>query len=496
MNKRRNKVKFFGSILCFAIITIKLFSAEAYLLNPNIYEQESATVVIHVKGKEVKLPKIQEIAGLPVVDKGGQRSVQTINGDSINEFHYELTFYPEHTMTIPSFEVVVDGQKESTKPFELVVKEKKDKNFNVEATISKQEALQNEIIKLQVRFKCKETLKVQDIKFTQPDFAGFWVQSMEHIPTYREGEFIVHGMNYYIYPRHSGHLTIAPFKVEATQEIIDTSTSHSNQVNYTKTHRRNFVSNALSLEVKPLQGKTNLVGDFTLRLSVDKKELEGNEMLYATLKITGEGNFADIEPFVMALSEAVVSTNEPKMRLYTQNEKRQWEFVQRFSIGNAKQDFTIPSFILTFYDPMSNILKTAQSEPMSIHVNNPFIEESFRGGKEEKQSYAQPNDKTKKHQKGFHLDSISMIIGFLLGVVCVALMQRFFNKNKLPKLPHFTSHRELLQKLLAYKGENDHIDTLITKLEGNFYCHKNHLISKKEIQIVLKYIAQKEHFNI
>lgn len=489
-------MKFFGSVLCFAIMTMQLFSAEAYLLNPNIYEQESATVVIHVKGKEVKLPKIQEIAGLPVVDKGGQQSVQTINGDSIKEFHYELTFYPEHTMTIPSFEVVVDGQKESTKPFELVVKEKKNKNFNVEATINKQEALQNEMIQLQVRFKCKETLKVQDIKFTQPDFAGFWLQGIEHMPAYSEGEFIVHGINYYIYPRHSGDLTIAPFKVEATQEITDISTSHSNQVNYTKTHRRNFVSNSLSLEVKPLQGKTNLVGDFILRLSVDKKELEGNEMLYATLKITGEGNFADIEPFVMALSEAVVSTREPTIRFYTQNEKRQWESIQRFSIGNAKQDFTIPSFILTFYDPMSNILKTAQSEPISIHVNNPFIEESFRGGKEEKQGYEQPNDQTKKHQKGFHLDSISMIIGFLLGVLCVALRQRLFNKNKLPKLPHFTSHRELLQKLLPYKGENNHIDALIATLEGNFYCHKNHLISKKEIQMVLKYIAQKEHLNI
>lgn len=474
-------------------MTIKLFSAEAYLLNPDIYEQESATVVIHVKGKAVKLPKIEEIAGLPVVDKGGQRSVQTIDGDSINEFHYELTFYPEHTMTIPSFEVVVDGQKESTKPFELVVKTKKDKNFNVETILGKQEALQNEMMQLQVRFKCKETLNVQDIKFTQPDFTGFWVQGIEHIPTYSEGEFIVHGMNYYIYPRHNGNLTITPFKVEATQEITDTSTSHSN---YPKTHHRYFVSNPISLHVKPLQEKTNLVGNFALRLSVDKKELEGNEMLYATLKITGEGNFADIEPFVMTLSEAVVSTSEPTIRFYTQNEKRQWESIQRFSIGNAKQDFTIPSFKLTFYDPMSNMLKTTQSEPISIHVNNPFIEESFRGGSEEKQGYGQLNNETKKHQKGFQLDTISIIIGFLLGVVCVVLMQRFFNKNKLPKRLHFTSHRALLQKLLAYKGENTSIDTLIATLEGNFYCHQNHRISKKEIQLVLKYIAHKEHLNI
>lgn len=486
-------MKFFGSVLCFVIMTIHLYSAEAYLLNPDIYEQESATVVIHVKGKVVKLPKIEEIAGLPVVDKGGQRSVQAINGDSINEFHYELTFYPEHTMTIPSFDIVVDGQKESTKPFELVVKAKKDKNFTVEATLSKQEALQNEMIQLQVRFKCKETLKVQDIKFTQPDFTGFWVQGIEHIPAYSEGEFIVHGMNYYIYPRHSDHLTIAPFKVEANQEITDTSTSHAN---YPKTHHRYFVSNPISLHVKPLQEKTNLIGDFTLRLSVDKKELEGNEILYATLKITGEGNFADIEPFVMALSEAVVSPSEPTIRFYTQNEKRQWESSQRFAIGNAKQDFTIPSFKLTFYDPVNHLLKTAQSEPISIHVNNPFIEESFRGGSEEKQGYEQPNDQMKKHQKGFQLDTISIIIGFLLGVVCVILRQQLFNKNKLPKRLHFTSHRALLQKLLAYKGENNRIDTLIAALEGNFYCHQNHRISKKEIQMVLKYIAQREHLNI
>lgn len=472
-------MKFFGSVLFFVISTVKLLSAEAYLLSENIHEQESATVVIYVKGKEVKLPKIQEIKGLPVVDRGGRQSVQTINGELIKEYHYELTFYPKQTMMIPSFEIIVDGQKEYTKPFELSVKENPKKLFHVDVSLSTLEPLEKEIIKVALRFKCDDTLKLQDIKITQPDFFGFWVQGMESVPTYSEGDTVVHGINYYIYAPHSGRLTIPSIQVEATQLVPDTSTEYSN---YLKSHRRSFESNAFSLHVKPLPVANKLVGDFSLRMLVDKKELTGNEMLTATLKITGEGNFVDIEPFSVELSEAIVYTNEPRIRTYIKEEKKQWEFMQRFSIGNAKEDFTLPSFSLTFYDTQTHTIKTTQSEPILIRVNNPFVEESLKGGVEEK------TDENKKYKKGFYMESISLIIGFLLGVLCVVLMQMLYKKKNRLKLPHFKNDKLLLQTLLSHKGENRQIDALIHALTNNLYHNESNVISKKEVNLVLKSI--------
>ncbi|WP_024955507.1 BatD family protein [Sulfurospirillum arcachonense] len=470
-------MKFFGSLLVVFLLSIRLFSADAYLKNNIIYEGDIAVLVIHLTGKDIKLKRLEEVAGMPIMEHGGKASSKYINGEKIKDIYYEVMFYPKKSLSIPSLEFKVNGKIEKTKPVELRLKKNPNPSIYFQAFLNKDTSYENEIIRFSLQFKYKDKIKFQDIKFIQPDFPGFWLEGVSYSPPEIKGDFIIHQINYFLTPKTVGKLMIGQGTVEAEQDGSETLLTRRN-------HERSFTSQPLFVTIKPLPVKTNIVGDFTIETFIDKKVINGNEMAHLMVKIKGAGNFNDIEPFVLDLKNATVTTKDPKIDSFPDKETIRGTFMQEFFIGNAKKDLVIPPFKHTAYNLQTKIKKTIQTEPIKIHVNNPIVEVSKRGGKEE--------IKLQK-EKGFHLYSLNIIIGFLLGVVSILLVQFIVKKKSSIKIFKPTNHKTLLQKLFAYKGTDDGVDALIQKLEDNLYKNQKVTISSKEIKNVMKYISSKEN---
>ncbi len=469
-------MKFIGSFL-FIYFAVNLFGAEAYLKNKTILEGEKATLVIHIKGENIHLKRIYKIAGLSVVDHDGHFETNIINGKKIKDIYYEITFYPKKSMTIPPLEFRVNGKKESTNSVNITVQENPNKPFIFETFANNNSPIKNEIIKFSLRFKYKDKIILKDSKFTKPDFSEFWLEGIRYIPAFREGDYKVLGIDYFLTAKTTGNIEIGKSKFEAIEE----ASSFGEKVNFSN-YKRTFTSKPFKLTINPMPVETDIVGNFSINTIVDKTVIEGNEMVQVFVKVKGKGNFNDIEPFLLNLNNATSTTSDPIIQIYPQNDTMEGSFTQKFYIGNAQGDFIIPPFKLSFYNLQTKSIQTIKSKPISIEVKNPIIKNSIRGGKEEFKTDT---------KKGSQMYSLNLLIGFLLGIISILILQMIKKKNFSKKIVNPKNHKLLLQKLFAYKGESNNIDLLIEKLESKLYKNQKITISNKEIKNVLKYMANK-----
>lgn len=477
-------MKIFGSIFLFFIYSTQLFGINAYLKEKTIYEGESASLVIHIEAKKINLKKLNDIAGLPIVEHKGESKYKIINGKKIKDIHYEVVFYPKENMIIPPLAFIIDGKREVTKPIKVTLKKNPNNLFTMKAFVNKNNPFQNEIIKYSLHFKYKNDIKLADYKFIKPDFAGFWLESIERLSTKKEGGFTTHRINYYLTAKETGELTIKPGTLEADQKSTFNSLRRY-------IHTRTFDSNSVSIEVKALPPKIDLLGKFGIKTLVNKNEMEGNGILKLLIKIEGIGNVADIKPFSLNIKEAMITKEEPIIQKYSKNDNISGNFMQYFSITNAKKDFNIPSFELKYYDLNTNSIKTVKSEPIKILVNNPIKDLSLKGGKEELKI-----ENKEKIKEGLEMNIISILLGFLLGATFIISIQTFLKKKKSIKLYKYSNEKVLLQKLFSYKGLSENIDRLIIKLEKKLYLKQKVSISKKEIKIVQKEMVQKNNHKL
>jgi len=233
------------------------------------------------------------------------------------------------------------------------------------------------------------------------------------------------------------------------------------------------------VHVKPLDG-VDLLGNFTMDLQVDKEEIAQNEALNVTIKITGEGNFDDIEPFVLNLPDANVFSDTPKITTWMEGEKLKGEFVQKFAI-NAQKAFEITPLELRFYNPTKKQIESLRTSPKTIRVTGiPLSAKSEKGVAEEEKQIQ--NQSVVEWQ--FDMRSFGLGIGGSILVIFMAVIISRLKKIRL--IPLKMQQREVLQKLLKYQGRSNAVDNWIEKLEANLYRGGKHPIDRKAIGKILE----------
>jgi hypothetical protein len=355
---------------------------------------------------------------------------------------------------IAQLEVEVDGKKELTKALHVEVKKADMTNspFTLEMKIKKTEVMQFEAIPIEFIFRRDENHEVRDLRFAPPKFENFWVkEGKKNKPELING-FVVHKMNFFIFPQKGGDFEISPARVDVgvMSKSRDIFNMLTNQLNW-----KTIFSNTQSLHVEKLEG-TNLYGDFYISLSIDKKNIEQNEGVNATLKITGSGNFDDIESYKLDIKDVNIYSDKPVVKAQATLADMQGEFVQKFSISSSK-NFTIPSLSITYYDSKEKKLVTKKTEPIELHVKSIEQEKPIQMSSVKKEIVVK--------EKNSYL---YLGMAFVLGVL-VTLFVLFVLKAKEYKLPKFTNDRERLKSLLKRRGESEEVDEQISELENRLY---------------------------
>ncbi len=448
-------MKFIGSIL---ILMTSLFSADAFLSKSSVVLGESVVLVLRAEGKDIKFPKLSDVAGFKVARVGQKTSSNYINGTYTSSKEKQYEFLPLKSTDIAPFELEVDGVKQMTKALHVEVKKADMTNspYTLEMVIKKTDVMQFEGIPVEFIFKIDENVQAKELQFDQPKFSHFWVKEGKKTEPKRRNGFIEQKLNFFIYPQKSGDFTINPASVHigVVTRSRDVFNMLTNQLNW-----KRVFSNSKTLHVSRLEG-ANLYGNFNISLKVDKTNTEQNRGVNATLKITGDGNFDDIEPYKLDINNTSIYSDKPTLNSQASSTSMHGEFIQKFSISSNK-DFTIPSQSITYYDPKTKKIVTKKTAPITLHVEAQAQEKAvqIKSAKSEVATV-----KVVERRSSY----LELALAFVAGVM-ITLLVLLLRRKREYKLPKFKNNKDRLKSLLKQRGESEEIDKQIAELESRLY---------------------------
>jgi hypothetical protein len=263
-----------------------------------------------------------------------------------------------------------------------------------------------------------------------------------------------------------------------------------NVFNFERVKWKSLFTNELEIDVKPLPSGADIYGNYKMNVSVDKQRVKANEPINLTITIKGIGNIDDIEEFKLDIKDAIVYTDKPKKKIYTNNKEELGEFSQKFAIVSDR-NFTIAPIEFTFFDSETKSIKRVKSRQFDIEVINKLIK-TEPAKLEKKEAEIQKEPKTKIVYKKASLTQIilSAIGGFILGLLSLFLIQKFSNKpedktqTELPlskRIKKSKNEKELLSVLLPYTNRSKKLKKVIKELEENLYEGKKHKINRKDL---------------
>ena len=370
---------------------------------------DQITLTISVSGnvKSIPQPQLPSLEGFTVYSAGRSQNF-TYSGGKIASsvtFNYILVPRKAGKFTIGSAQIVLDGKTYRTDPINITIsaeeepeaapapsqkesvtkKELQGKDLFIETSVDKKKAYVNEQITLTFRFYQGVRL-FHNPEYFPPSLTGFWA---EDLPPRKQYYKVVNGRQYFVqelktalFPTASGKHTIGKAELKCTIEDLDRFLSKDpfrmldrDLMSLFRQGKPQVLrSKPIQIEVLPLpeMGKPEnfggTVGNFKLRVSVDKKEVEVGEPITLRMKISGAGNVKSVgKPTLPELKDFRIydsgsSENISKKNYLVQGVKT-YEMVL---IPKKAGKYNLPPLEFPFFEPKTKSYKTLRSEPILI----------------------------------------------------------------------------------------------------------------------------------
>ena len=480
-----------GKILIIVFLEIVLFgNVEVSVDNPAIYKGDNLSFTIKAKGDNVKFPEIYDIEGNPILGTSSSQSTSIINGVVSKDISKTYTFSPTKSLTIPKFEVIIDGKKYKTDEIKVSVLKPSASvngaNFVLELKTNKKEAYVGEKIVLSIIFKRKLNARADKLQLSEPKLENFWVKKDNRVKRSAEGEYVVQKLNYILTPQKEGNYTINSMvaKIGTIVRRIGGGGifndpffgSFGTDIRWKK-----IFSNELNIKVKSLPNNLEVYGQFQIEATVDKKQVKSNKPVNLTIKIKGEGNIDDIKKFNLDIGDLILYSDEPKIK--------NGEFTQKIAIISDKS-YTIPPIKLDFFDKHLKKVVTTQTSPINIKVlggNKTTQPPSIEVSKElNSKKITTPQKIVIKEEKSF-IKYLFLIFGLIFGFGFSIFLQKFKEqkiKNEIEitkAIKKTKSNKELFKLLLPHSKKSPIISNILKQLEENIYQNGKNKIDKGKL---------------
>ncbi len=459
--------------LLFFITVYPLFGALSCRVDAKSVELgEMVTFSLDISG-EVKKPDITRLCESDVISTSSQTNMQIINGVISKNYTLNYKFLPQKSCKIEPITLEVDGKIEHSEAIEIEVKtpkQTKDANFMLNLTSNKDELYVGETFELTLTFKQKNGASALDSKFTPPEFKGFWIRGESAPEKTQDDNYTTTTMTYMLLPQRVGDLKItrAQMQVASRDNKVDGWGAFMPTVKW-----KNYFSNELSFNVKPLPEGVTLVGDFQINLLLEKDEVNANEALNAIIEINGDGNLEDIKSFKPYIDS--VGVFEEKAVIEGSKLSQKIAFV-------AQNDFVIPPFEIKYFDIKTKEIKNISTKEIHVKIKNAKPKEELVIKSDDKQNIQNsPISITDGYDKTYLF--VTLMAGVFLGIILMSLKP--FLNFKRTKKSSANEPRTLLAKLLPYKDDED-VRGVIEKLEQNIYTNKSVDIDKKALKELLR----------
>lgn len=382
---------------------------------------------------EVSEPRVPQLSGFDLVNSWVSSStssklIQGPNGMQFEtvrrqDFNYMLTPTRAGNLTIPGFEVIVDGKTYNTKPVVIQVSKEgsgaaqppsglpgmqdldeaeemfnqllqrrgmappptayknlpKNPNeaFFIQCEVDKTDVYEGEQIVVNWYIYTRGNLMSLDrLKF--PDLKGFWKEIIEEVPALNFTQEVVNGIPYRkallashaLFPIKPGTAIIDEYKIKA-QVQLPTNPFGSFGLGKPYTYQKS--SERIKINVKPLptEGRpgnfSGAVGQFEVRTQVEGNQFPVNQPFSLKVRFEGSGNAKLIEMPSMDLPKAVETYDTKTDAKYFKNGKSYKEF-EVLLIPRQEGELTIPEMSFSMFDPETKKYVTKTTEPIPLRI--------------------------------------------------------------------------------------------------------------------------------
>ncbi len=353
-------------------------SVEATVSTTEVVSGNAVQLRIKAVGDDAVFPNIQMIDGHKVegTQSGSSSSYSYINGKMKSEHTTTktLTFVPTKNMTIPSYEIQIDGKSYKTQPIEIkIVKSnapvgQNNDMFSLQMRANKTKVMVGESLMVTVYFSLKNGVRLsQEIQYTQPTFPGFIVTDGGDQNAYIKGNYQVQEVRYILTAQEEGNFTIAP--AQARVGVSDRSRRDIFGMTF-GTKWRQTASNSLEIEVLPKVKESDLVGDFKVDTTIDAQEVKANKPVNLTVKIEGKGNLESFEFPKYEIEGVTVYSDEAKVDTKVIDGEVFSTYIKTFAFI-SEEDFSIPEQNFSMLTPQDHKIKTLKVNAYDVSIKKP-----------------------------------------------------------------------------------------------------------------------------
>ncbi len=368
---------------------------------------EQATLQVEVSGSVQNLPSPQ-LPTLPmfeVYSQGRSSNISIVNGQVSSSVTYRYMLLPTKpgTYVIDNISIVYNNRRYKADPLELTVLNKgvatsrrleeravdtqgKTKDYFLEAVVDKKNPYVNEQVTLTLKFYTAVQYYGSP-ELTEPTTTGFWTEVIGNKPPYYQKinnrTYRVIERKYALFPTQTGELTIGRAAIKFTvagrrrrarRDPFDVFGDFFG-VSQDVTVR----SMPITINVKPLptEGRpadfTGTIGKFKISAKADKRQVEVNQPVTVTIKISGTGNIKSVaEPAIPELEDFRVyraSSNENITKL--RDKLGGTKIFEEVFIPRRPGNLKIPALSFNFFDPEQGKYRTVSTRPITLRVTKP-----------------------------------------------------------------------------------------------------------------------------
>lgn len=247
-----------------------------------------------------------------------------------------------------------------------------NKDIFLNLTTNKTDAYIGEPIYTYTRLYSRYNVNLSEFNPSKMD--NFWIQDLPMPNSVKADYTTLNGKQYLtailekkvIFPQKTGEIVIEPY--DATFQLYD---------NWGFPYgTKKVVSNKKVINVKPLpaankpENFTGAVGSFDISIETDTEELEVDQAMTITLKVTGLGNFGlfdEPELKVPKTLEALVPDSKSNTQVTAEGIDGTKTYMYKY-IARVPGDYTIKGVDFSYFDPKAKKYYTKTTEPIQIHV--------------------------------------------------------------------------------------------------------------------------------
>ena len=466
-------------------------SVKAMVDTVEVLKGDPVTLRIKAIGSNAIFPDIQKIEEAVVVgtSTSQSRNLSIVNGSMNTEQSVTkiIQFRPTKNMTIPSYTVNIEGKDYQTQSIDIKVVTSStndlqgDENFSLRMQANKTKVMMGEPFIVTVYFALKEGIRLsQDIQYSAPNISDFIATNVAEQKTYKKGTYQVQEIRYIVTPQKEGNFTITP--AQAKIGLPDRSRRDIFGLSYA-TKWIQTMSNSLEVEVVPLDKESDLIGDFSIDISIDKKQVKKNKPVNLILKIEGTGSLEGFEFSEYQIDGVTVYSDEAKIETKIVDGEIHSTYTKSFAFI-SDTDFTIDTEDLSIYNPETKEKKSVELQSFEIKVEDSQkvalnIEVNTTTGTKLKstEALAVKTKEIKDNTPAWWM----LVLAFSIGMFTMYLLQF------LPKMFKGSyKDSDALKILYGHISESKEVEEMVRKLYAKKNGDKSIVINKKVLKEMLE----------